>query len=709
MVTQLTPEQQAKVAAWKGTSTGARVATARAAEPIVQASVPTESLPPIGGSENIGVQRDTAKEAQTIQNMGFVPTNDADTLQMYIATYGDALPPEGQALQDKLASLSGTNDLANQGALGQLGQDITAYGQNASDYQAAVQTDAASIPGSLSTLQTALRMKSGVGNASLGESDIFKQAGVGGYGALSASLSSHLNEMNAKYDSFANVIQQTGQSMYAQNSADLAKAQNALEKYAMLREDYKYEQGRLDTIAQKKQALDDELTLYESKLKLDKKYSDAVSLSTSLGLGTGLDTAQAGEIFTIDGQSKYHVGQVGWEAGTNTWECGEAFNKITDGTKVGSDYATKMSAVTNRDTPQVGNGLVLPLTAKGQGLTNGHIEAVTTVTPSGEIQTVSWNRNGDGKQTIQTYTIEELNKLYGENWGFTGSKFKSEYEEKLSTAVSSQSSPVDYLKANALVQDFGNTVGERSAAASAILAYSSSYGVSLGEAKIALGYLSNSDKDLAKNAKEEVTGSIQNYNEISLKTSTIDQLLNVDLEGVGGLTAIGDVASIVNFLKVIDPRSVARESEVQSVENATSLIGRMEQAYGKWSTGQKLTTEQRADMVQAASILRTSAADYLLGQLYSRQTELQDAGIPFTKAFSQSQISELERVVGEDRAAEIKAESTGQEAPVDPDLEEYNSYSTANDPDYQEAKSQYETGSSGYQADWMRNIYPYTK
>ncbi len=33
-------------------------------------------------------------------------------------------------------------------------------------------------------------------------------------------------------------------------------------------------------------------------------------------------------------------------------------------------------------------------------------------------------------------------------------------------------------------------------------------------------------------------------------------------------TAMGDVAAVVGFLKTIDPSSVARESEVASVENA---------------------------------------------------------------------------------------------------------------------------------------------
>lgn len=142
---------------------------------------------------------------------------------------------------------------------------------------------------------------------------------------------------------------------------------------------------------------------------------------------TAVDISQAQSIFNDLGKSRYR--SVGLE-------CGEGFNRITEGGKAGDSYASKMDLVTKRDMPMVGNGLVIPLTARGQGLTTGHIETVLAVGPD-SFQTISWNRDGNGTMTIETYKTEDLNRLYGENWGFTNSTLKPEYEAKLAEVAGS--------------------------------------------------------------------------------------------------------------------------------------------------------------------------------------------------------------------------------------------------------------------------------
>lgn len=125
----------------------------------------------------------------------------------------------------------------------------------------------------------------------------------------------------------------------------------------------------------------------------------------------------------------YQPGKGDYGNGEGKRQCGEAYNDITDGPKVGDSYASKMAIVTKRDYPNVGNALVIPI---GSAAT-GHIETVIESNPiSGTFKTVSWNRDGKGSQTIQTYSVDELKNKYGSNWGFSDSKLKEKYSSKLS-------------------------------------------------------------------------------------------------------------------------------------------------------------------------------------------------------------------------------------------------------------------------------------
>ena len=72
-------------------------------------------------------------------------------------------------------------------------------------------------------------------------------------------------------------------------------------------------------------------------------------------------------------------------------------------------------------------------------------------------------------------------------------------------------------------------------------------------------------------------------------------------------TAIWDVATVVWFLKTIDPRSVARESEVEWVEKARSLLASMSVFFAKQKSWKKLTDEQREQIKTAITTIVSSA------------------------------------------------------------------------------------------------------
>ncbi len=62
----------------------------------------------------------------------------------------------------------------------------------------------------------------------------------------------------------------------------------------------------------------------------------------------------------------------------------------------------------------------------------------------------------------------------------------------------------------------------------------------------------------------------------------------------------GDLSLIFNFMKILDPGSVVRESEFATAQNATSLPGRFGSLANRVVNGQKLNEAQRKDFVDTA-------------------------------------------------------------------------------------------------------------
>jgi len=607
--------------------------------------------------ETPSVPRNLDAEAATVKQLGTVPQTEAEKAEMVLATYGDNIPTEFQDLMDRYNSLQGTT---NQAAFSQFGQDLTAAGQEAAAFQGAVDEQAGQIPGELGILQEALRLKSGVGNQPLGESDIFKQAGVGGYGALSSSLAAHGAEMDFKYTSFANMVNQAAKFQYGENAKYAAQAKSALDQFAILQDSFRYEQGRLDDIAARAEAVQNELYIYGEKLKMDAAYEDAKNSSQSLGNSTELTTEQAQQIFQIPGQSRYR------EAGE--WECGEGYNRITDGEKVGSDYSTKMSAVTKRDAPEVGNGLVLPLTAKGQGLTTGHVETVISI-DNGLIQTVSWNRRGDGQQTLETYTIEELNDLYGENWGFTDSRLKPEYQQSL--ADMSGESTDKYSYTSFYQQAIADGQSPESAAAFADKQYAASQSFSTIDQ-------ANKYYQYAKMIPEEMT-----YAKVTADMT--DAELEAYAENNG---------YFVKKLQQYDPDDVLTAQIVNELFT-TPEERQLFLAQARW-VGGKLRGESGAAI---------SIGEYLNeGQQFWPQKGDDAAMIKEKEKARENILDSLYNISGlhgqkliDEMMSQQETEPQEEEDPL---VSEYKSAEVANDPDYEEAKKSWDGVPADAPSDW---------
>ena len=233
--------------------------------------------------KNIG--RDVEKErtvglATFGENFGRMPdsTEDWDLVHQY--TYGQYVPQElapqnypEQSQENKPNTLTEyysqiPQNLQGQdtGRLQQLGQGVQQADQQAQQYQ--------SPTAHLGMLEEAIKIKTGSYDAPLGESEIFKQAGVGGYGALMSSLSARQNEMKTNQAAFQNVLR-TVLGTYNEKSSALS------DKYDSVVEQYNDELDYLRGLDEAERKMSEEMDLYKQKAEIDQQLKKTQTYSPS--------------------------------------------------------------------------------------------------------------------------------------------------------------------------------------------------------------------------------------------------------------------------------------------------------------------------------------------------------------------------------------------------------------------------------------------
>lgn len=120
------------------------------------------------------------------------------------------------------------------------------------------------MPTGLSVLENALKEVSGVGQMQTGGSELYKELGIKGYGALTASLAQTANEQKAKYNSFANALNAVGMR---QNF----EFQQNLSKYTQLMKEYETATKKVDDILAEQRQMENTLELYERKAIIDQR------------------------------------------------------------------------------------------------------------------------------------------------------------------------------------------------------------------------------------------------------------------------------------------------------------------------------------------------------------------------------------------------------------------------------------------------------
>ena len=97
--------------------------------------------------------------------------------------------------------------------------------------------------------------------------------------------------------------------------------------------------------------------------------------------------------------------------------------------------------------------------------------------------------------------------------------------------------------------------------------------------------------DQAGKIRAEILKESTDFNKI---VSAFDRIRATDA------TAGGDLALIFNFMKMLDPGSVVRESEFATAQNAAGVPDRVRNTFNRLLNGERLNPKQREDFVQQA-------------------------------------------------------------------------------------------------------------
>jgi len=114
------------------------------------------------------------------------------------------------------------------------------------------------------------------------------------------------------------------------------------------------------------------------------------------------------------------------------------------------------------------------------------------------------------------------------------------------------------------------------------------------------------DPEVSFKREEKLRSEFMNQNKDFQK---VGDAYNRIQASVSDPSAAGDLALIFNYMKMLDPNSVVRESEFATAETAGSVPDRVIAKYNKVKAGQRLSPDQRADFVNRAKKLMEAGAN----------------------------------------------------------------------------------------------------
>lgn len=113
------------------------------------------------------------------------------------------------------------------------------------------------------------------------------------------------------------------------------------------------------------------------------------------------------------------------------------------------------------------------------------------------------------------------------------------------------------------------------------------------------------------NKKQEIDFT-QDFNRQKAAYNVVRQARDNVVANLKLNTAIGDTSAATSIMKMLDPNSVVRESELAMAMNATGALDRLGNYAQMLTNGQRLNQQQRGEFASLANALFKSADDHML-------------------------------------------------------------------------------------------------
>ena len=267
--------------------------------------------------------------------------------------------------------------------------------------------------------------------------------------------------------------------------------------------------------------------------------------------------------------------------GAKWWQCGSFVNDYLERMWLGRlfvDPIEQKAWIANSQTPTVWSVAIMDSPTFPQ---YWHVAVVTKVNADWSFEVKESNRAS--ADTVGTRVVKPWEAKYGFFDPRLGKQPQQNTQEMM-------------MKAMWLLQGTGGTEAERQQMAQNIVKVAIQNNISLAESKKQLWYRTKADQDFIEQRKTTYN-TLKKWDEA---ISNANRLLTV-LEMPQ--TPISDIASVVWFLKSIDPSSVARESETEQIRKARSIRADIWMIYEKVSSWESLSKKQREQLKQSANAI----------------------------------------------------------------------------------------------------------
>lgn len=123
------------------------------------------------------------------------------------------------------------------------------------------------------------------------------------------------------------------------------------------------------------------------------------------------------------------------------------------------------------------------------------------------------------------------------------------------------------------------------------------------------------------------------YNPIKKKFNEVNVANQKLVQSLRQQTAVGDLAGIFSFMKVLDPGSTVREGEFATAQNSAGVPSRIRSQYNKILSGERLTPVQRSDFLKTTENLFKTEVDSFLTDLKRLEKVVHNRGLNSENVF----------------------------------------------------------------------------